>query len=62
MVTVCAHCKRVISETAYQDNKISHGICGNCLAQLEVELLEGPKTPAELRPPKDSQAPLTKKQ
>lgn len=38
VITICAHCKKVISETTRQDNRISHGICSKCLARLEKEL------------------------
>ncbi len=38
MITICAHCKKVIAETARRDNRISHGICNKCLARLEKEL------------------------
>lgn len=38
VITICAHCKKVISETAQRDNRISHGICSKCLARLEKEL------------------------
>lgn len=38
VITICAHCKKVISETARHDNRISHGICSKCLARLEKEL------------------------
>ncbi|MEW6443303.1 MAG: hypothetical protein AB1640_20395 [bacterium] len=44
MITICAHCKRIISETPSQDNKISHGICGQCLAKLERDIQESPRT------------------
>lgn len=38
VITICAHCKKVISETTQRDNRISHGICSKCLARLEKEL------------------------
>ena len=54
VITVCAHCKRVISETAYRDNKVSHGICSKCLALLEQEVQESPRPSGDARPSKEA--------
>ena len=53
VITVCAHCKRVISETAFRDNKVSHGICNKCLASLEKEIQQSPRPSSEPRASKD---------
>lgn len=43
MITICSHCKRVISETLQKkdkEEKISHGICTQCLSVLEGKIRE----------------------
>ena len=58
MITVCSRCKQTIAESFQKgsENKVSHGICSQCLAILESELQETAK--ATDNPPESKAAPL----
>jgi len=51
VITICSHCKRVISKTmgggrrpgVNGEEQISHGICSNCLIVLENKIREKPE-------------------
>ena len=45
MIRVCSQCKRVMTaqlDEEQKDDRISHGICAQCLAILEDKLRETP--------------------
>ncbi len=44
MLTICSHCKQVISETPPSNEKVSHGICPRCLEMLESHIKQNKKT------------------
>ncbi len=58
VITICSHCKRVISQTLHRsgcdngdgEELISHGICTTCLAILENRIRERPDL--SLAPPR----------
>jgi len=68
VITICSHCKRVISQTlnggggqsaGNREEPVSHGICSKCLIVLENRIREKPEY--SLAIPPDRPLPLKAK-
>lgn len=61
VITICSHCKRVISQTLQGgprcngdgEEPVSHGICSKCLVILESKIRERPEYALVLPPEED---------